>query len=209
MFRINRLRALAALLVTGFVASHADAAACIYYQPWTQPSSSFASRVISCDDPQAFDQIALDDFVCEEGGALDAIRWWGVVLDPAQYFQARPYYIAIYADRDCKPGDLLYRTCVRPQVRLVGTDCRDQRVVQFTALVPTFQVDADRTYWLQISEDDAGSANVGVDDFRWSGHQPVRKCFAVTIDANGDLRCPIFDDCNQQESDLAFALRVQ
>lgn len=172
-------------------------------QPWTRPSAAFESRVRECGDPTPSALASMDDFEINRDGRLLGMRWWGVLFTGAQY--ERPYYIAIYSDVDCKPGDLLYRTCVVPRVRPVGIDCNNQRVFEFRTAVPAFTVEANKRYWLQISEDDRASAQPGANDFLWSGHQPIKGCRALTTPNYIDYR-PLVDPCNDRPSDLAFDL---
>ncbi|GEM_PF-2755887 len=175
-------------------------------QPWTRPSAAWESRVRACGDPTPTSLASMDDFNVQRGGRLIGVRWWGVLTSGAQI--GKPYYIAIYSDADCKPGNLLYRTCVVPQVRSIGVDCRDQRVFELRTRIPAFAVGTGAHYWLQISEDDAASATPGANDFLWSMHQPVRGCRALTTPNYVDYR-PLFDPCNQRESDLAFDLLIK
>ncbi len=182
-----------------------------YFQPWDNWSGSHESRVASCEDPQPTSWIGLDDFGFQEDGTLDALIWWGEVLDPAQVQQPHGYYIAIYADNECAPGDLLYCECVKPKVAFAVIDCHDGTVVRFkSGLAGGFQVVAGERYWLQISEDDERSANVGIEDFRWSGRQPVQNCFAMQMDAAGNVIQPLINPCPDQhyEVDLSFVLRA-
>lgn len=185
-------------------------AQCNVFQPWTKPSDSFTSIVRSCDQPVTPDRVAMDDFICREQGKLDRLRWWGVVFSREQALRGS-YYIAIYEDNgNCEPGNQVYKACVRPQVKLAGVDCKQNRVIQFDAALPNpFPVQAGVRYWLQISEDDSRSFRPGVEDFRWSGHQPVKECEALQIDTMGNIIQPLIDSCNQRPSDLAFAFRLQ
>lgn len=174
-----------------------------YRQPWTRPSAAFESRVFDCGAPRPSDLAAMDDFRPRRDGDLVGMRWWGVLLNGAQI--GHPYYIAIYSDVDCQPGDLLYETCLVPQTRPVGIDCLNQRVFEFRTPMPAFGVEAGKRYWLQISEADALSAQPGVNDFLWSGHQPVVGCRALQTPDYVTYR-PLTDPCNQRTSDLAFDL---
>ncbi len=181
---------------------------CTYRQPWTPPATAYRSRVASCQDPTPADRVALDDWGCTNGGVAVRVRWWGQVLDQQQ-LDGRPYYIAFYSDSgDCKPEALLYETCVVPQVQFVGVDCTDRDVFQFRAAIPAFPVTAGEHYWIQISEVDAASANVGQDDFRWSGRQPARFCNAGQLDAAGEFHSPLVDACNGNIDDLSFSVKV-
>jgi hypothetical protein len=180
---------------------------CRFRQPWTPPAAAHKSRVVACGQPDPDNIIALDDFECDQSGDVVRVRWWGVLLDPQQI--NRTYYIAIWSDNGaCEPDQVLYSTCVIPQSRRAARDCTDKRVLEFRAQVPPFQVNAGERYWLQISEDDANSANAGVDDFLWSGRQPARLCDAVQIDANGEIHSPLIDACNGQIDDLSFEVLI-
>lgn len=174
-----------------------------YRQPWTPPAPAHRSRVVSCDNPNIAGQVAFDDFGVPQSGETGRVRWWGVLLSPAQI--GRSYYIAIYSDDHCRPDSLLYETCVVPQVQFVGMDCTARSVYLFRAQIPSFAATAGERYWLQISEDDQLSAHVGQDDFAWSGRQPVRGCPAVTSDEEGEFD-RITDQCNGQLDDLSFEL---
>jgi hypothetical protein len=68
---------------------------------------------------------------------------------------------------------------------------------------------AGQRYWLQISEDDADSANPGFDDFRWSGRRPQNLCPALQVDVEGQPHGPLTDACDQQTVDLSFRLLVR
>ena len=138
-------------------------------------------------------------------GMIGRLRWWGVLLDPHQA-DDHPYYVAIYADDACAPGALLYQACVVPRVEFVDQDCHDDPVFVFSAGIPQFQVAADTRHWIQISEDDAQSANVDQEDFRWSGRQPVRGCEAGQLDSEGVFHAPLVDVCNDRRDDMSFVI---
>ena len=180
---------------------------CRYFQPWSPPRAAHRSIVQSCAAPTPVDRVALDDFRCAQGGEIVRLRWWGEILDPEQ-LGPRRYYVAIYSDQDCAPDELLYETCVVPQVRPVQLDCRETPVFHFRAPIPFFEIEANTRYWLQISEDDSDSANPGQDDFLWSGRRPLRACPAVQMDAAGSVYSPLIDPCFQTPNDLSFALRL-
>ena len=179
-----------------------------YLQPWDGWADSHQSRVRNCDDPTPKDLIAMDDFSMEGNGTIDGIRWWGEILDRAQVQQPRQYYIAIYSDLNCSPGDLLFKECVTPQVEFDDRDCQEDPVAMFTSALSGFGIVGGQRYWLQISEDDDSSANPDVDDFRWAGRRPVQNCFALQQDSAGNITQPIFDPCWQADVDLSFLLRV-
>jgi len=176
-----------------------------YRQPWTPPAHSWEARVHSCANPIPFDLAAVDDFSFPKDGKIARLRWWGVLLDPNQA-NDHPYYVAIYSDNACAPDALLYEACVIPQVEFVDVDCHGDLVFVFSAKIPEFQVTADARYWIQISENDQQSANVGQEDFRWSGRQPVRGCEAGQIDSKGIFHAPLVDVCNDQRDDMSFVI---
>ncbi len=183
--------------------------ACVISQPWQPPRSSHRSRVFSCEQPGPDNLVAMDDFRCEQGGEAVRLRWWGVLLTPAQA-EDRQYYIAIYEDNgECRPETLVYEACVKPQTQLIDVDCTGLDVYAFRARIPAFTVQAGQRYWLQISEDDADSATPGADDFRWSGRRPVNLCPALQVDAQGQAHGPIRDACDDAVVDLSFSLLVR
>lgn len=175
-----------------------------FSQPWTPPAAAFRSRVHSCANPIPRDRVALDDFEFEESGEIRRIRWWGVLLSPEQV--DRPYYIAIYLDVDCGPDQMIYETCVIPNVQPVDINCLNQSVFRFGAQIPPVAINAGEHYWLQISEIDALSANVGQDDFLWAGRQPAQMCNAIQHTNEGQVIDPLLDACNQLVDDLSFQL---
>jgi hypothetical protein len=59
---------------------------------------------------------------------------------------------------------------------------------------------------LQISEPDQQSIQVGVENFRWSGHRPIEFCPAVQFPP---MMQPILDACDGAPDDLAFALQAR
>jgi hypothetical protein len=178
----------------------------LYSQPWRLHRASHSSIVESCTTPTPMDLAALDDFEVDEAGTILRVRWWGVLLVPGQRFN-RPYYIAFYSDNgNCQPLNLLYEECVTPEVIRVGNDCNADPVFRLSAAIPPFAVSSNTRYWLQISEDDSGSARSGVEDFRWSGRRPQRYCPAIQRDSTGTIYTPLLDVCDNQPDDLSFAL---
>lgn len=187
--------------------AEAAVAQCIYKQPWTPPRASHESRVLSCADPTPLNLVAVDDFVCENGGQLRRVRWAGVLFDAEQRY--RPFYIAIHPEIDCLPGAAIATACVVPKVRRLGLDCEDNRVFAFSAGFPNGPVlNAGQRYWIQIAEIDASSANPQVEDFRWSAHRPIEGCFALNRDAQGNLNL-LIDNCDQERNDLAFSITTR
>lgn len=176
-----------------------------YRQPYTPPASPFASRVKGCGNPVATDYVAFDDFGFGQSGTLLGVRWWGVIFDRDQI--GRPYYVAIYSDVDCHPGDLLLEACVVPQNQVTASDCNDGHVCGAFAPLPPFPIAAGQRYWLQISEDDEASANPGFDDFAWSGRQPVRGCRALQSKGGTEFQA-LADACNGQRDDLSFEVFI-
>ena len=209
---MNRSKYRVLILAAGIIASLSAIAQadppefCTYSQPWTPPASSFRSRVVSCQNPQPMPRAAMDDFTCDEGGALGKVRWWGVLRTQQQV--GRPYYIAIRSDNNCQPDALLYETCVVPEVQYVNDDCLNKHVFLFSAQIQPFMVNAGERYWLEIAENDAQSAAQGQDDFRWSGHQPVEGCPALQRNAAG-VFFELHDACNEMPSDLSFEVKIK
>jgi len=177
-----------------------------YSQPWTAPAAAFRSRVLGCPAPVPMDRVCTDDFGFTANGQVIRLRWWGVLLAQAQI--GRTYHIAIYNDANCTPDAMLYQTCIVPQTQFVAFNCRNQRTFRFESAIPAFPVVAGQRYWLQISEDDAASANPGADDFLWSGRQPVRGCPALWSFGNGEFT-KLTDPCNQNTSDLSFEILLR
>lgn len=203
---MNRISTFTISVLLAAFAAQFTQAQCFWSQPWDKRHASHTSIVESCDVPRPFDIVAMDDFVCEEGGELNALRWWGTIYTRKQY-RNRPYYIAIYADNgNCQPGQKLYEACVKPKTKFVGRDCLGDYVIQFTTRIPPFFAAPGRHYWLQISEDDAGSARQGVEDFRWSGRVPIQLCPAAQMDVAGGFRQPLFDACDEEPVDLSFII---
>lgn len=181
-----------------------------YVQRWTPRLASHESRVFSCAQPQPFDEIAMDDWVCGATGPIVRVTWWGVLSSPAQ--ARRPFYVAIYGSQPtaCLPNQqaLLYSTCVVPNyIRFRGVDCEGRRVYQMSAIFPTaappFTQQQGVHYWLQISEADAQSIRPQLEDFRWSSHRYIKNCPAISAPP---LTQPILDACDGEPEDLAFGL---
>jgi hypothetical protein len=180
-------------------------------QPWTAPRGAHESRVISCTSPlpPAGGSVAMDDWICPASGAITRVQWWGIVSSTAQL--TRHYYVAVWNNNaaTCRPNNVIYQACVTPTAIPVGTDCRQRTVYRFSAALPApyFTQTAGTHYWLQISEDDAGSVRVGLEDFRWSSHLPINLCPAVQRSAAGVFTQPTPDDCPVPVgTDLAFRL---
>ena len=180
---------------------------CVVNQPWDMVHASHSSIVRSCALPVPGPTAAMDDFKCANGGTLTHVRWWGTIATQAQL--GKRYYIAIRLDNgNCQPANVVYSTCVTPQSVAVGPDCQGRRVFRFTAVVPPFAVAAGQKYWLQVSELDDVSARPGVEDFRWSGRQPLRGCPAAQINGAGIITQPLIDPCDGAPDDLSFVLRI-
>jgi len=178
-------------------------------QNWTPPRGAVESRVLSCTNPAPLGRVAFDDWICPQTGPLIRVCWYGVVLTPGQLALGRRYYVAIYSHGGvCGPANLLYQTCVTPDYRrFCGFDCRQRRVFLFSAPIPppVFTQTVGTHYWLQISEEDATSARVGVEDFRWSAHLPIMN--ACATQSPFPPGCCIPDDCpNPILVDLTFHL---
>lgn len=180
-----------------------------FFQPWTGPAKSFTSRIKSCPSPIQTPAAAYDDFVSASSTNLTTLMWWGNVSSGAQL--SRRYFVGIYNSIPgaCIPAlstGPLYHTCVVPAFTApVGTDCTGHTVYLFLAFLPGgFSATAGTKYWLQISESDAASVNVGVDDFRWSGHFTNVMCPACQITAAGTVVSPL-TGCGAL-NDLAFGI---
>jgi hypothetical protein len=184
-------------------------------QPWTAPRGAHESRVVTCTSPNpaAAWRISLDDWICPKTGPMSRVQWWGIVTSQAQ--ATRPYYIAIWSHATtgaCGPGAKVYQACVIPSSKYVGTDCNGRRVYRFSASLPQpwFSQQQGQHYWLQVSEIDSNSVQVGAEDFRWSSHLPIKPapyCQAVQITGGGVVIQPTPDDCPQPiATDLAFRM---
>lgn len=164
----------------------------------------------------------MDDWVCTRTGPIIRVDWWGTMPRELAEAQAqRPFYVAIYADNgNCQPvlQQPLYARCIRVDVfKFAGIDCQNRPVFYFSArLLPMpgsnqpFIQQEGRRYWLQISEADRESVRPQVEDFRWSGHRPVRGCRALQARPGVDggfVFNPLFDPCDDLVDDLAFRLR--
>jgi len=201
---------IAALVVFTCLSSSVLQAQQYFRQPWDQYSNAHESRVESCANPVPTDLIGLDDFRFQQSGTLDGIIFWGKVLDSAQIESAHGYYVAIYDDNGaCGPGALLHSECITPASQFAFMDCTGDSVYRFVSpLTGGFQVTGGENYWLQVSEIDDESANVGVDDFLWSNRLPLRMCPAAQMDSSGNLFQPLFDICSWQQVDFSFILRA-
>lgn len=191
------------------VGSEAQLSPWKYRQPWTYPLSSSESRVQTCTAPTPLSRIAADDWICTRSGPITRVSWWGNVFHPAQGKRRYLVQIRLGSTAACIPGQVVYQTCVTPDYfKWTGRiDCRQQRVYFFSAkLVPIFTQQAGTRYWLTVAEDDSASIRVGLEDFRWSHHQPVKNCPAVQSNAAGGWTTPIFDPCNNIQTDLAFGV---
>lgn len=192
----------------GLLASVASAQV-LWSQPWVTPRASFESRVKACTSPTPTAMIALDDWVARANSPITRLDWWGTLSTPEQ--GKRKYYIAIYkhdpATKKPAIGSLLFRDCVTPTAEPVGVDCKSMRVYKLMAkLTKPFYQKKGVQYWLQISESDADSYKVGVEDFRWSGTRPIRFLPAVQAKSAAAISQPILDLCDQKPDDLAFIL---
>lgn len=182
----------------------------IWTQPWTAPLPSWLSVVRSCDSPKPLRLIALDDFMIESHYAtIQTIVYWGTVRDYNQL--GRPMYYAIYKDNgNCQPAmdSLIWKDCLKPEFEFVDGDCLNQRVWRFKQALNPLNLPFlfYGKYWLQISEDDSNSANVGRPEFAWSSHQDYLLCPAVQVDSTGAIYQPLVDPCNGGKDDLAFEL---
>lgn len=185
-----------------------------FRQPWTQPYAAHPSVVRDCQGgPVQFSTVAFDDWLCTRTGPIRRIMWWGTSPQPQQV-PNRQFVISVYTDANCRPGNLLYRTCVLATNTLVGIDCRDRRVYRFVANMPTgaagWSQVAGTKYWLQISEaDNAGmpmqSPTPNAVDFQWSAHRPIQFCPALKRAPGGAFQLCL-DPCDQIEEDLSFVL---
>ncbi len=206
MIQTNRLVLAIILLGIGTVASAQN-------QPWKAPWGSVESRVLTCTSPQPMNRVAMDDFQFTQTTKITWIRWWGTVSSSAQlqrkYFIAiRPGVTAGTCPVPCNAGQISNFWCVDVSTKYAGKDCQNRRVYRFTAtLTPPFFATGGQKYWLQISELDSDSVQVGVEDFRWSAHHPIHNCTAQQRDIAGGVQCAITDDCpNPVTTDLSFEL---
>ncbi|MFM9959425.1 MAG: hypothetical protein ACKVZJ_15315 [Phycisphaerales bacterium] len=190
-------------------------------QRYTPPRAVFPSRVATCG-PIPSPVVAMDDWQCTKPGPILRVDWWGWLRTPAQ--AQRPFYIAVYRENPnntCQPGaQPIYQACVVPdQVRRVAKNC--QTIAGTAGGLPIYYLSAklpnpffqDGTptapqhFFLQISEIDSSSVQVGVDDFCWAGRRPIQVCPALQRFAGGGIVQPLLDACDQQPDDLSFRLR--
>lgn len=187
-----------------------------YRQPWTKPWHSHESVVRHCSGaPAPFATVAVDDWICTQTGPIHRFTWWGTSPQPNQT-PNQPFYIAIYSDANCQPGQLLYQTCVIASRQMVSIDCQGRRVFWFNAVIPAgapvFHQQQGQHYWLQISEVDFGmqsggavvpSPTINAVDFEWSPHRPIKNCPALQMTPAGTWQ-PLLDACDNNPEDLAF-----
>lgn len=199
------------LVMAATAALATSASAQIFAQPWQAgKSSSFVSDVKACFSPTPFTRITLDDFGFTVNHNVKFFIWWGTVSSTAQL--TKPYDLQIYADAGGVPalssaGPLWYR-CVTPLVTLpVGTDCPGRQVYAFLAFVPGgFNAVAGTKYWLSIDEEEFNSANIGLNDFFWSGTYSFHGAKACQFDVTtGSLIQPLIDNCGAL-ADMSFIL---
>jgi hypothetical protein len=146
---------------------------------------------------------------------LQWIDVWGSAFAATSALQqsqlARRYYVAIYATQSgttCTPARVpIYQTCIRPvAIRRRGFDCQDVVVYQMRFRLPAaVPLVARRKYWLQVSEIDRESVNVGTRNWQWSLYRTVVACPAGRKTPNGWFPGYV-DRCDNVRSDLAFAL---
>ncbi len=196
-------------LISAFVLCFVVEAAwaqCVYRQPWRARRSSHVSAVVQCEVPRPMPRMVFDDFVCEEDGFIERIRWWGTVSDPEQL--NRTYVITFWRDdQECGTLERVYEACVRPTARLVGPDCTEERVYVFSTCIPPFLAIIG-PHWVSIAEDDERSIQPNEVDFRWSGRREIRRCPAFSRDANGN-RFPLFDNCDEERNDVSFEMLLR
>jgi hypothetical protein len=199
---MNTLKTLGALSVLCGLAAFSQAQ---YKQLYNGPRASFVSVVESCANPTPAPLAAADDFAFADNFVVNHFRWWGTVSNVAQL--ARTYYVAIYTNANCKPGGLVYSTCLIPdQTQFVAFDCQGKAVYNFyTALPAPLPIDPGH-YWFRVAECDDDSVTVGAVDFQWSGSRPVRHCNAGQNDALGAFLQPLIDACDGLPDDLAFCV---
>ena len=180
-----------------------------FSQPWTPNAKGFTSRIPNCSTPFGAPGMAVDDFVSASTTNLTVLVYWCNVSTPAQL--NKPVHIAVYPNTPgaCFP-DLtvtVYSACVVPAItQLAGTDCLGRKVWRCGVLLPSGGVTVvpGTQYWLQISEDDSSSMNVGVDDFKWCGHFGNVNCPAMQISSIGTINSPLLG-CGAV-NDLAFRI---
>jgi hypothetical protein len=174
-----------------------------FRQPYNQPLGSFASVVQNCANPKPFPVAAADDFKFADNFLINHFRWWGTVSDPAQL--NRLYYLAIYKDGGCRPGQRIYQTCAFAQTQFVGVDCQGNNVYTFLVTLPNPLPIASGHFWFRVAESDADSIRPGLVDFKWSGRRPVRLCDAGQQTLAGWF-APLLDPCDNLPDDLAFCV---
>jgi hypothetical protein len=192
-------------------------------QPWSAPNGAVESRLDACTVGfTPLNRVAMDDFQYGANTTIKKIRWWGVVLDPANAQLTKRFFIAIWGNATagpcpagCNPTNILANWCLAASTAVAGQDCNGRTVYRFTVCIPApfFTALAGTKYWLQISEIDTESARVGVEDFRWSGYRypedadHTRLCDAQQRAAGPVSICTIFDDCVPAvETDLSYKL---
>jgi hypothetical protein len=207
MFRSVSLTAAAILAAVAAAPAHGLILVWKWYQPWTPPRASHHSVVQNCAGAAVpFAPIALDDWICGQSGPIVRVRWWGTLDTTQTLVGPSQFYIAIWSHSAtaCLPSARVYSACVNPTKVRVGTDCENRPVYRMSALLPSpFTQTAGTHYWIQISEVDAGSPRLGVPDWKWSAHRPLRECDAVQF-AGGVFTQPILDPCDALKNDLAF-----
>lgn len=191
------------LFTLSFVAALVTMSHAQYRQVYNQPLAAHTSVVQSCANPIPAPLAAADDFVLKDNFTVNHFRWWGTVTGQAQLM--RPYYIALYKDGGCKPGQKVYEACVIPQVQFVGIDCQGEKVFTFLAtLAQPLPMPAGH-FWFRVAESDADSIRQGLVDFKWSGNRPVRNCQAGQHSVAGWTN-PLLDPCDSLPVDLAFCV---
>lgn len=192
-----------------FLTSVGISAQAQFSQPWTGNMKGFTTRIPNCSTPFGSPGMAVDDFISASTSNLTVLVYWCNVSTPAQL--NKPVHVAVYRDQPgiCFPDFTanVYSACVVPALtQLAGTDCLGRKVWRCVALLPSggMTVAPGAQYWLQISEDDSSSLNVGVDDFKWCGHVGNVLCNAFQIAPSGVTVNPL-TGCGAV-CDLAFRL---
>lgn len=176
-----------------------------FQQPYKAPVGSFVSTVMTCTNPRPMPLAAADDFRFLDNFTIRHFRWWGTVSAPAQLF--RSYYISIYKDAGCKPGQRVFQACVVPmQVTFQAKDCQGHNVYNFLVqLGGPLPVPAGH-YWFSVAESDSTSVRAGKVDFTWSGVRPIKGCPADQRNAVPAWLSPLLDPCDHVKDDLAFCV---
>ena len=175
-----------------------------FLQPYKAPVGSFVSVVKSCAQPKPAPLAAADDFRFLDNFTVNHFRWWGTVSSSQQLF--RIYYIAIYKDAGCKPGQRVYQACLMPvQVTFQAKDCQGRNVYNFLGATGAPLPIPPGHYWFRVAESDDVSVRPGKVDFQWSGTRPVRGCTAGQHNLTTWLS-PLLDPCDHQQDDLAFCV---